>query len=351
MCTPDKERTRGQHDINHMTDKTHHKHDTTPRWTRVLNLEQYTELFYLESAKRVRLAMNERFDAIFKNVPVEQKEELQCFRVAHPFRRITVDGRDWEYLCSPAQEQTILFLVGGLRYAEFVFQHMMALEDDYRVLTPSFGPASTVEGTLQAIMAILERERVEKVHVVGYSLSGLIAQCLVRKYPDRFETMILSNTTALAEDIDPELRKEKINAIKKRVRINCWFPYWVMRKAAERKLAKVLSIDADRAEFWRAYVREVFQCKTTKKDLINSARIMVDLGENYTFSRDDPTKWLGRILLIGSDYDPVFGPVEWNALKRLYPQAEEYTFYGTGHMAILLKQWEYCQVLTDFIRS
>jgi pimeloyl-ACP methyl ester carboxylesterase len=295
--------------------------------------------------------MSNRFNELYRKVPKEQREELRRFRATHPFKRIVIAGRKWEYLCSPAQEETILFLVGGLSYAEFAFQHIMALEENYRVVTPSYGPAPTIEGTLQAIIAMLDREGVEKAHVAGQSLGGLIAQCLVRKYPNRFETMILSNTTAPAEGIDPELRRKRISSIKKKVTYMRWFPYWVIRRVIGWKFAKLLSIDADKAEFWKAFLMEAFQYNITKQDMINTSRIMIDLAENYTFAKGDLRKWLGRILLIGSDYDPAFDPVELNALKGLYPQAEKYTFQGTGHLAILARQDEYLKIVTSFIRS
>ena len=96
---------------------------------------------------------------------------------------------------------------------------------------------------------------------------------------------------------------------------------------------------------------ETVQYNTTKQDMINTSRIMIDLAENYTFAKGDLRKWLGRVLLIGSDYDPAFDPVELNALKGLYPQAEEYTFQGTGHLAILARQDEYLKIVTSFIQS
>ena len=282
---------------------------------------------------------------------VEQKEKLERFRVSHPFRKIKVDKREWEYLCSPARKEAILFLIGGLRYAEFAYQHIMALEKNYCVITPSYGPSPTIEDTIHAIITILDHEGIEKAHVVGQSLGGLVAQCIVRKYPHRFETMIISNTTAPAEDIDPVLRKQIVKKLKKKIRILRYLPYWIIRRVTTWRFAKLFSRDTDKAEFQINYIREVLQYNTTKQELINTFQLMVDLGENYTFSKVDLQEWTGRILLIGSDHDPAFSPSEWDSLKRLYPQAEEYIFHGTGHLAIMSKRQEYLQVVTDFIQS
>jgi aminoacrylate hydrolase len=293
--------------------------------------------------------LNVRFDEIYRKVPIEQKEELQHFRSTHPFKRITIDGHNWDYLCSPARKETILFLVGGLRYAEFAFRHIMALEEDYRVIVPSYGSVPTIEATIDAIKAMLNQERIGKAHVVGQSLGGLIAQCIVRKYPEQFQTMILSNTTAPVNDIASEVRRRWMKTIKKRVRIMRWFPYWLTRRVVGRKFAKMFSIFKERTEFWKAFVAETFRYHTTKQELINTSLLMLDLAENYTFSQDDLRNWSGRILLIGSDYDPSFDTSEWEAIRRLYPQAEEYTFHGTGHLAIIIKSEEYLQVISDFI--
>ncbi len=47
---------------------------------------------------------------------------------------------------------------------------------------------------LEGIAAILEAEGVQKVHVVGPSFGGWVAQCFVRRFPEKVATLILSDT-------------------------------------------------------------------------------------------------------------------------------------------------------------
>ncbi len=295
--------------------------------------------------------MSDNFEKIYRDVPLEQKVELSRFRVTHVPKEIIFNDKIWQYWSSGSGDESILLLTGGMRYGEAWYRHIVSLECDYRIISPSYGPSPTMEGTIDAIVAMLELEGIQRVHTVGQSLGGLVAQCLVRKYPEKIDSMIISNTTAPAKDLDQKLREEKAKRIRKLLRLMSIVPYPILRVVLKRKLSKMLSIVEEREQFWKAYTKELIEFNTTKQDLINTYSIMMDLIKNYFFSREDVAEWTGKVLLIGSDHDPAFDPSEWEALKRLYPHAEIYTFEGTGHLGVLSRHEDYINLVRNFLQG
>ncbi|GAH59561.1 unnamed protein product, partial [marine sediment metagenome] len=65
------------------------------------------------------------------------------------------------------------------------------------------------------IKGLLDYLKIDKAHLIGLSLGGMIALTFVLKYPERVEKLILINTLArLPSDFDPEAYiKTKINGL------------------------------------------------------------------------------------------------------------------------------------------
>jgi 3-oxoadipate enol-lactonase len=61
------------------------------------------------------------------------------------------------------------------------------------------GPYSTATMAADAL-AVLDDARVERVHLVGTSLGGMVAQELALSWPDRIETLVLTATTPGGDD-------------------------------------------------------------------------------------------------------------------------------------------------------
>ena len=73
----------------------------------------------------------------------------------------------------------------------------------------------TMEMFVDDIKGLLDYLKINKAHLIGLSLGGMIALTFVLKYPERVEKLILINTLArLPSDFDPEAYiKTKINGL------------------------------------------------------------------------------------------------------------------------------------------
>jgi pimeloyl-ACP methyl ester carboxylesterase len=74
------------------------------------------------------------------------------------------------------------------------FTRIPAFEDRYRVIAPDYAHVSTAAQLLDGLAGVLDAEGVRAAHVLGPSYGGLVAQCFVRRHPERVQTLILANT-------------------------------------------------------------------------------------------------------------------------------------------------------------
>jgi aminoacrylate hydrolase len=250
---------------------------------------------------------------------------LRAFRAAHPSKRVTVGGMVWEYIASGEGEEALLILPGGAMVGEAGFTRIPAFENRYRVIAPSYAPVSTATELLDALAGVLDAEGVDAAHVLGPSYGGLVAQCFVRRYPERVQTLILANTLV------PPRRLLRLSTVF--LALLPLVPLGWLRTLRERTLARaftgVRSMPPEDQAFWRDYQHGLIS-HLTKADLRAMYRLGIDLVESFRFAPDDLASWPGRILILESDED-LLTPEQRAELRKCYPQAGVYTFHGAGH--------------------
>ncbi|MEO8287537.1 MAG: alpha/beta hydrolase [Chloroflexota bacterium] len=269
--------------------------------------------------------------------------QLNAFRASHPFKSIVLGGARWEYIACGTGRETLLLLPGAPGRGETAFQHILAFERHYRVISPSY-PAEpiTVGEMLAALVGIMSAEGIEQVHVVGGSYSGLIAQALVRAYADRVASLVLTDT-----GVPSRARAGKYTGY---LTILEALPLFAIR-ALWRMGARLYlrEIRQDR-RFWRAYFRELI-ASISKEECVGRLKVWIDFDRNSSFSPSDLSKWPGKILILEAEHDTTFGPEERAALRRLYPQAQTRVFTAGGHAASLTRRGEYIEAIAAFLQG
>lgn len=294
------------------------------------------------------------FDKIYKKVSQDQKERLRKFRSTHPYRQLTVDDTTWKYISCGRGEEALLLLTGGTGISEAMALVFMPLENEYRIICPTYSPVTTMEQLADGIVRILEAEGIHKSNILGQSFGGILAQVIVHKYPDKVSKLILSHTTTTAPPVDQSIMLEKKKRME-RFKVFYLLPSCIFRFIIVRllriKISKMMSgMNTEKREFWHAYFHEMIS-HTTKKALSSLDKCMIDFGENYTFSRDDLANWPGKILILESDKDIAFHTTERDAMKELYPQAQVHTFKDSGHLTLIVNPEEFISVVRNFLRA
>lgn len=283
------------------------------------------------------------FDKFYKKVPQEQKEQLIRFRSAHQSKHLDVAGTEWEYISGGQGEETLLLLPGAFGNPEISFKIIMALENDYRVIAPTYpSTATTMAQLMDGAAAILEAEGISHAHVLGGSFGGIVAQCFVRKYPQMVDKLILSHT------IPP--KAERVKRSKRVAILLFFFPLWLILSLTKKRTSKMIPEEHAEYEFWQAYLKEEIT-HLNKKVMQNILKRGIDLDQNYTFTPDDLKDWPGKMLILESGDDPLAPGESREVLKSLYPRAQVNTFHGTGHASSIIKPEEYLSAVKKFLKE
>ena len=117
------------------------------------------------------------FEQVYAKAPAEKVASLQAaFRASYPTSTstIAVDGVTWEYLATGQGPKTIVFLHGMTGSYDIWWQQIEALRGDYRMIVMTYPAVGSLEEMEKGVLAILDREGVTNLDVVGQVCGGKV---------------------------------------------------------------------------------------------------------------------------------------------------------------------------------
>lgn len=288
-------------------------------------------------------------------------------RARFPLQAVTIDGVAWSLLDTGAGEGTLLLLPGALGFADTSFHFVLAFAPFLRVLSVDYPPALTDgDRLIDGLAALLAQRDLAPAHVVGGSYSGLVAQRLAERYPQRAASLILANTWAA----DPRRARYFRPAA------------WLVARTPARLLQRVMAAYMDSflpgadppTRFWRSYFEAILPAFTPAL-LANRLRTFASLdAAEWQLSTAAPgghgerterpqscmcnctaafhAHGVGRhlpVLLVESSDDRLFGTASREALRRRYPQAQATRLACPGHAAALTHVEEYVRLYREWL--
>src|SRR5215471_1206448 len=116
------------------------------------------------------------------------------FRLTHAYKQLDIAGICWEYIVCGRGENVLLLLPGAHGLGEVAFQVIIRFEHTYRIISPSYPSGVRMVGELvDGLVDILNAENITQAYVVGGSFSGMVAQQLVRRHPERINKLVLDH--------------------------------------------------------------------------------------------------------------------------------------------------------------
>lgn len=267
------------------------------------------------------------------NIPASHK--LHNFR-SRPLSFVKVDDNTWQYYSGGQGNKTILFIHGMGGGYDIWWNQIFELEKDYKIITFTLPKQIASLGkTSNGIRAILDKENINKITVVGTSMGGYIAQYLVQTMPEKIDKVVFGNT------FPPNRLIEKSNRTKRKYLP--FLPEIIIAKLVQKEMKQKLLPAGNQDKLLAAFMQGL---PFNKTQFLNRYNIVIDWFE-ATYKT--PEMQAIPKLIIESDNDPLVPILLRDKLKGTYPEAKVHTFHNEGHFPYLNAMDEYHEVLKIFL--
>jgi maspardin len=265
-------------------------------------------------------------------------QSLLSFRETYPTKAVYVDGIEWDYVTVGSGPETILFLHGMTGSYDIWWQQIEALKKDYRILSVTYPAVNSLEKMAKGISTIIDREKVEKVNLVGTSLGGYFAQYLVAQKPEYILRAVFANTFPPNKII-----AEKNKTIGK---LLPYLPEWLVMNVFRGSFKNNIYPASGNDEFTLAFLNEISDGRMSKAQVVGRYRCVVQpFVPPHVQVPGIP------VMIVESDNDPLVEPALREALKTTYSSAKGYTFHNAGHFPYLNHAAEFTDLLKKFFKT
>ncbi len=230
----------------------------------------------------------------------------------------------WKYLVSGNEAKTLLILNGGLRVADSAFKYINLFNKDFKVIVPSYPSLSSIEKMIDGVKEIIKIESNEETYVFCQSYGGMIGQCLIQKYPEVTDKIILSGTAPILAT-EKELFKLKLRAM-----LISFLPNNIVSKIYKKNLLKVISYPKKESVFWKDYLNQIFDNNLNKKDALSHFKTSIGAINKFSFLRNE-NNFKGNVLLLKGENDSLINDHDINLLEDYYNYTTIKTVPCAGH--------------------
>jgi len=275
------------------------------------------------------------FKQIYAKVDDRLLSALQSFRLENELESITVNASEWNYLVTGVGDRTVVFLHGMGGGYDIWWQQITHFKGDYRIISMTYPPIPTLAGLSAGIVAILDREKIDRAYIVGSSLGGYLAQYLVKNYPARIERAVFANTFPPNHMITKRVGKMKP--------ILPLLPEWMVMRNLKQTTAKAIYPASGNSELVRAYMMEQSHGMMKKAQFVARFKCVLDYFDSPDIhDLNIPT------LIVEADNDPLVEKELREMLKATYPSAPVETIRQKGHFPYLNAPDDYNRILEQF---
>ena len=282
----------------------------------------------------------------YADVSQAELKRLQDFLETHEIRRINVEGKYIKYYSCGKGAQTILTFSGGHSGLETVYETVLGFENDYRMVVVDISLFKGLTEFSQGVNKVLEREGVDRVFVIGQSLSGMYSQIYFKRNYDIVDAMVLTNTFA------PSQKKSKKWAL---ILLRL-FPFFLLKAIFKQKIrkwtpvAEIPTEAKERMQFKTAFMNQVVDQQFSKGFLMNAANVAFQFHKDDEYTIENFKDWKGKVLIISSKDDPCYKDLD--ILRKHLPNTELFLFpEGYRHMAPMVFRDEFHNRMKAFFKE
>ena len=200
-----------------------------------------------------------------------------------------------------------------------------------------------IQNVALQMKTLLDHLRIEKAHILGYSMGGRLAITMACLYPNRVCSLLLENCTAgLKQEVDRKERREKDEQLADRIElegiesfVNRWenIPLFATQKKLPREVQ-----EAVRKE----------RLANNPRGLANSLRGMGTGAQPSWWNRLEELKM--PVLLINGESDQKFFHILKNIQKGI-PHAKFVKIDGAGHAIHVEQPQKFDTIVKGFLKT
>jgi 3-oxoadipate enol-lactonase len=238
-----------------------------------------------------------------------------------------------------------LLLIHGLGYARWGWEpvvdglaeaHEVVLFDN-RGIGDSDAPLGPYSARMLAedAVAVLDAAGLERAHVLGTSLGGMVAQQVALDWPERVDRLVLACTTPGSESAAP-MPEQTVRLIQES-------PALPREVAMRRGVENALAPGADVAMIDRIMVHRIATAQPLAAWLAQAAAGM-------SFDAWDRVREIGApTLVLTGDLDVVVDPRDSALLAEMISGARMEVFPGAGHLFFWEQPERFVEVVKEFL--
>ena len=262
--------------------------------------------------------------------------------------KISVNNLTVSYIDEGPDKAPVIIFIHGFPLNKFMWSKQIeALTDKYRVIAYDIrGHGNSEAGEekfaidlfANDLVGLMDALKIEKAMLCGLSMGGYIAIKAILSHPERFSSIILSDTSCKADT--PEGKEKRLNAIENIAKNG-------VENYAEESLKKLFAIESfttNREEI--AFARQMI-VKTSKQSLYNTLRALADRKETCGHLQD-----INVPVLIMVGKEDVITPLEAAMFMHEKIKDSILQIIGhAGHLSNMENPGEYNDKLRKFIPS
>ena len=261
---------------------------------------------------------------------------------------ITVNDLTVSYNDEGENGAPVIIFIHGFPFNKSMWdKQLKALKENYRVIAydvRGHGNSDAGKGDFSIelfandLLSFMDELKIDKAMLCGLSMGGYIALNAVEKYPDRFDALILSDTTCIADT--PEVKEKRMKAIESIKKSG-------VEKYAEESIKNLFapeSLSTKKEEI--AAVREMI-VNTSKQSLYKTLQAFYKRKETCSKLHDISVP----VLIVVGKEDKITPP---EAAQMMHEKIEDSILYiieHAGHLSNIENPFDFNNQLEEFFST
>jgi maspardin len=260
-------------------------------------------------------------------------DRLARFQQSYPRMSVRAAGAVWSFRRTPGQgpqATTVLMLPGIQGGGDVFFDTALRLGAALPLVTVDAPDLDDVSAMTAATAAFLDKLGLQRVHVLGSSLGGYLAQALALAHPERVDQLLIANGLY---DPRPVLAGLPPAAT---------FAAMDAADLVRKNLAPLLEASADDPGVASLQAIMAALVGPVQSPTNYKSRLLLLIGAEPL---DRPPIPDSRVMVIDDDQDPMVPAEMRNALRSRYANAELHAVTGGGHMPAIQRPAEFAELI------